>query len=151
MHFYAFNIGDYSSHTSRLTVPEDCAYRRLLDLYYLKERPLKGCVKAVAREIGMSEFLPEIEYVLGNYFAKVNGFWENARCEKEIKVYQGKIKQAKEAGRASGVARRKKGNERAFNGCSTGVQREPNGRPTKQDTRNTTFAANSDVIPFEDV
>ena len=53
MHYFQFNIGDYASHTSRLTLLEDLAYRRMLDLYYLNEQPLNGCVTDVARELGL--------------------------------------------------------------------------------------------------
>jgi hypothetical protein len=55
MHFYSFNIGDYISHTRHLTVIEDCAYRRLLDLYYLHEQPLNECSTTVARAINMRD------------------------------------------------------------------------------------------------
>ena len=42
MNYYPFHIGDYASHTRHLTLMEDLAYRRLLDLYYLHERPLNA-------------------------------------------------------------------------------------------------------------
>ena len=64
MHYYQFNIGDYASHTSRLSLMEDLAYRRLLDLYYLNEQPFNECLTDVAREIGMPEHKDEITYIL---------------------------------------------------------------------------------------
>ncbi len=68
MHYFQFNIGDYASHTSRLTPLEDLAYRRMLDLYYLNEQPLNGCVTDVAREIGLSDHAGSVEYVLSKFF-----------------------------------------------------------------------------------
>ena len=53
MNYYSFHIGDYASHTRGLTLIEDLAYRRILDLYYLSESPLFGEYDLVARKIGM--------------------------------------------------------------------------------------------------
>ena len=55
MHYYQFNIGDYASHTRHLDLLEDLAYRRILDLYYLHERPLNGDATLVAKQIGMRD------------------------------------------------------------------------------------------------
>jgi len=84
MHYYQFNIGDYHSHTSRLSNIEDLAYRRLLDLYYLKERPFSGCSTDVAREVGLTNHQEEVDYVLSKYFPECGGEWINNRAEKEI-------------------------------------------------------------------
>ena len=101
MHYYQFNIGDYVSHTSRLSLLEDLAYRRLLDLYYLNERPFNGCSTDVAREIGMVDKLESVEFVLKKYFSRETGEWVNSRAEKEIAAYQSKQKSAKRAGIAN--------------------------------------------------
>lgn len=131
MHYYQFNIGDYSSHTSRLNLYEDLAYRRLLDLYYLNERPFNGCSTDVAREIGMLDSLGDVEYVLNKFFTEKNNEWHNKRCDREIKVYQAKQKTAKKAGVASGIARKKKGTtvERPLNGKGTDVEPNINHKP----------------------
>jgi len=42
MHYFNFNIGDYASHTRHLSLMEDLAYRRLIDAYYLAEKPFTG-------------------------------------------------------------------------------------------------------------
>ena len=131
MHYYQFNIGDYSSHTSRLNLYEDLAYRRLLDLYYLTERPFNGCSKDVAREIGMLDSLGDVEYVLNKFFTEKNGVWSNKRCDADIKAYQAKQKSAKKAGIASGIARKKKGTtvERPLNTKGTDVEPTNNHKP----------------------
>ena len=132
MHYYQFNIGDYSSHTSRLSLMEDLAYRRLLDLYYLTEQPFNECLTSVAREIGMPEHREEIEYILNKFFALDDGLWVQNRADKEIKVYQSKRKQQSKAGKASAEARKTKASEQTSNDRSTNVQ--PN---IKQETLNT--------------
>lgn len=136
MHYYQFNIGDYASHTSRLSIHEDIAYRRLLDLYYLNERPLNGCSTDVAREIGMLDSLGDVEYILGKFFEKDGELWRNKRCDGDIKAYQGKRKSASNAGKASAEARRGKAKEQALNDRSTDVQPTINHKPgsSKQET-----------------
>ena len=122
MHYYQFNIGDYSSHTSRLSLIEDLAYRRLLDLYYLNERPFNACSTTVARDIGLLDHLQEVEYVLTKFFVEEDGYLVNKRADKEIKAYQDKQKSASKAGKASAKARQSKASEQAFNDRSTTVQ-----------------------------
>lgn len=131
MHYYQFNIGDYSSHTQRLSIYEDIAYRRLLDLYYLSEQPLNGCSTDVAREIGMLDSLGDVEYVLNKFFTEKNGAWHNKRCDNEIKAYRNKKKAAKKAGIASGKARKAKRTtvEQPLNEKGTGVEPTINHKP----------------------
>jgi uncharacterized protein YdaU (DUF1376 family) len=129
MHYYQFNIGDYASHTSRLSIYEDIAYRRLLDLYYLNERPLNGCSKTVAREIGMLDSLTDVEYVLDKFFTKDGNEWVNKRCESDIRLYQNKRDSASKAGKASAEARKIKASEQTFNDRSTDVQPTNNHKP----------------------
>ncbi len=131
MHYYQFNIGDYSSHTSRLSPIEDLSYRRLLDLYYLNERPFNGCSTDVARDIGLVEYQQEVDYILTKFFPKEGDLWTNKRAEVEIIAYKNKQKQQSEAGKKSAEARRIKGSTLNSNGRSTGVQRDSNGRSTK--------------------
>ena len=68
MHFYSFNIGDYMSHTVHLSLMEDLAYRRCLDIYYLHEKPLPEDATEVARLIRMPEHKPEVVQVLKEFF-----------------------------------------------------------------------------------
>lgn len=126
MHYYQFNIGDYASHTARLSPMEDLAYRRMLDLYYLNERPLNGCSADVAREIGLADFSSDVEYILNKFFTKVDDTFTQKRVDNEIAAYQKKRKQAAKAGRASAKAR-----QRTFNGRSTDAQQDDNDRATK--------------------
>lgn len=127
MFYYQFNIGDYTSHTARLSLMEDLAYRRMIDLYYLHERPLSECSDDVARDIGMREHLAEVEYVLSKFFQKTDQGYANKRIDKEIKAYKNKIRQAQEAGRASAEARARKALERE-------AKRKSNDRSTDSST-----------------
>jgi uncharacterized protein YdaU (DUF1376 family) len=121
MYYYQFNIGDYASHTQRLSLLEDLAYRRLLDEYYLHERPFNSGLTSVARQIGMREHENEVQFVLESFFHLTDDGWINVRADKEIAHFKGKIEQASRAGKASA--------ERRNNGRSTDVQLTNNQEP----------------------
>jgi uncharacterized protein YdaU (DUF1376 family) len=121
MHYYQFNIGDYASHTRNLSLLEDLAYRRLLDEYYLHERPFNECPATVARQIGMRDQESEVKYVLETFFVLGEHGWENKRAEEEIVKFRAKSESASKAGKASA--------ERRFNARSTDIQPTNNQEP----------------------
>jgi len=121
MHYYQFNIGDYLSHTKHLDLMEDLAYRRLLDLYYLHERPLNSGIASVARQIGMRDHENEVKSVLEEFFHLSDDGWINHRADKEIKHFHSKIDQASRAGKASA--------KRRMSARSTDVQLTNNHKP----------------------
>tara|TARA_R110000787_G_scaffold275132_1_gene383563 strand:- start:451 stop:1305 length:855 start_codon:yes stop_codon:yes gene_type:complete len=135
MHYFQFNIGDYASHTSRLTPLEDLAYRRMLDLYYLNEQPLNGCVTDVAREVGLSEHVNAVEYILSKFFNKTETGFSQKRIDLEIKKYKSNAKNKSKAGKASAKARQAKasskvaGAEQTLNTTSTDEQLNINHKP----------------------
>ena len=106
MHFYSFNIGDYMSHTVHLSLMEDLAYRRCLDIYYLHEKPLPEDATEVARLIRMPEQKAEVVQVLEEFFTHdVGTGYVHKRTVEEITKYQAKIQAASRAGKASALAR----------------------------------------------
>lgn len=135
MHYFQFNIGDYASHTSRLTPLEDLAYRRMLDLYYLNEQPLNGCVADVARELGLSEHVNEVKYVLNKFFTESETGFSQKRIDLEIKKYKSNHKGKIKAGKASAKARAAKalkvvtGVEQVLNTSSTNDELNINHKP----------------------
>ena len=121
MHYFPFNIKDYASHTSHLSNLEDLAYRRLLEQYYLSERPLNAGVTTLARLIRMKDNVDEVKEVLEEFFTLTEEGWINDRALKEIELYHSKIEQASRAGKASA--------ERRSNARSTDVQPTNNHKP----------------------
>jgi len=99
MHYYQFHIGDYKSHTHHLSLLEDLAYRRLLDFYFLHEKPIKH--RDVARQIGMREHEEDVMTVLNEFFISTEHGFVSPRADKEIKQY----KEFAEAGKR-GAAKR---------------------------------------------
>jgi uncharacterized protein YdaU (DUF1376 family) len=121
MNYYQFHIGDYASQTRHLSPIEDIAYRRILDVYYLHERPLNAGLTSVARQINMREYEEQIKIVLTEFFTLTDDGWVNQRADQEIQQYRAKIEQASRAGKASA--------ERRFNAGSTDVQPTINHKP----------------------
>lgn len=149
MHYYQFNIGDYASHTSRLTPIEDIAYRRMLDLYYLNEQPLNGCSMEVSREIGMIDHIKSVEYVLAKFFTKNENVFMQKRIDLEIKKYKSNAKNKSKAGKASAKARQVKassvvtGVEQVLNTTPTNVEQNINHKPL---TINHKPLSNKDIV-----
>ena len=149
MHYFQFNIGDYASHTSRLTPLEDLAYRRMLDLYYLNEQPLNGCVTDVARELGLSEHVNEVKYVLSKFFTETEVGFSQKRIDLEIKKYKSNHKSKIKAGKASAKARQVKASskvtpvEQPLNTTSTDEQLNSNHKPL---TINQEPVSNKDLV-----
>ncbi len=108
MHYYQFNIGDYTSHTNYLSLLEDLAYRRLLDAYYLAESPFPDDPKQVARKIGMRDNIGEVESVLSDFFDIENGFYHHKRVDEEIRLYHEKAVTARANGKKGGRPKKSK-------------------------------------------
>lgn len=122
MHYFQFNIGDYASHTRHLSPMEDLAYRRLLDLYYLKDGQVYGDEAEVARQVGLREYVQEVKQVLQDFFClDADDRWSHARCDAEIAHFRQKSEKASNAGKASA--------QRRSNVRSTDVQPTNNQQP----------------------
>ena len=122
MNYYPFHLGDYAAHTSHLEPLEDLAYRRMLDLYYLRESALPQEPAEVARLIRMRSNVAEVEAVLREFFTNNDGDgWVHVRCEAEISKMQDKQAKAK-ASAAASVKARSTNAQRTLNERSTDVE-----------------------------
>jgi len=95
MHYYQFNIGDYQSHTSHLSIEEDLAYRRMLDWCYLHERALPKDSKQIARLIRMPSHSECIATVLQEFFVESNDGYVSTRVDQEINRVNEKAEKAR--------------------------------------------------------
>jgi uncharacterized protein YdaU (DUF1376 family) len=100
MHYYQFNIGDYKSHTEHLSETEDLCYRRLLDWYYLHEKPLPLDQAEIGRFIRMRTHCECIANVLREYFEETKNGWIHHRADREIQKTGEKSKKAKDSAQA---------------------------------------------------
>lgn len=105
MNYYPFHIGDYLVHTAHLGCLEDIAYRRLLDLYYLREAPIPEC--DAARLVRMLDHADVVEAVLREFFVLDDGVWRHGRCDEEIAKMTDKRDKAKASAAASWASRSK--------------------------------------------
>ena len=142
MHYYQFNIGDYASHTRHLTLLEDLAYRRLLDAYYLQERPLNSGLTSVARQINMRDHEVEVKAVLEEFFELTDDGWVSRRADREIEHYKAKREQASRAGKASA--------ERRSHARSTDVQLTNNQEPITREKQSRGTRLSQDWKPSEE-
>jgi len=100
MLWFKFHIGDYITHTTYLADAEDLAYRRLLDLYYMSERPIPLDTPSVARKIRID--LDITESVLAEFFEKDVDGYRNSRCDVEIAKYQHQVENNRQLGKRGG-------------------------------------------------
>lgn len=129
MNYYQFHLGDYAAHTRHLSLMEDLAYRRMIDLYYTNEEPLPLDVERIARLVGMRDHMQEISDVLSDFFVKSEGGYINSRCDKEIEAYRAKADRARSANKARW--NQEKSNDRLKSDVESDVNLEENQIPTK--------------------
>ena len=108
MNYYPFHLGDYATHTAHLDMLEDLAYRRLLDLYYLREAPIPADVQEAARLIRMKAQSEYVEAVLREFFELSEDGWRHGRCDEELARMQDKQAKARASAEASVKARQAK-------------------------------------------
>lgn len=100
MNYYPHHIGDYTSMTAHLSWTEDLAYRRLLDIYYRREKPIPAGIPEVCRLVRATEKheCDAVELVLREYFELRPTGWHKDRCDDEI----ARMQKAAEAARTNG-------------------------------------------------
>jgi uncharacterized protein YdaU (DUF1376 family) len=85
---------------------EDLAYRRLLDLYYMRELPLPADIETTAKLVRMRSMFGDVASVLREFFTLTEAGWTHSRCDSEIAKMQDKQEKARASGIASANARR---------------------------------------------
>ena len=111
MHYYQFNIGDFSLHTNHLTLEEEAVYRRLLDFYYDTELPIPIETHPVIRRLRLGLYEPTVDVILHEFFAKEADGWHNLRADIEIADYHAKGKTARENGSKGGRPKKNSGSK----------------------------------------
>lgn len=126
MNYYPFHIGDYLARTAHLEPMEDLAYRRMIDLYYLREKQLPCNPEDVAKLIRMRGQLETVNAVLSEFFTVTESGWSHPRCDYEISEAQSKRSKAQ----ASAAKRWKcDGNANAEPSHAEGNAPNPNPNP----------------------
>jgi len=94
MNWYKFHLGDYITQTAHLSDAEDLCYRRLLDLYYMTEKPLQANIEWLAKRTRLDTDI--VEFVVNDYFELREDGYHNNRCDEEIAKYQAQVSTNKE-------------------------------------------------------
>ena len=113
MNYYEHHLGDYDGATAHLSWLEDCAYRRLICLYYRTEAPIPADLKQACRLVRASG-KPErdaVEQVLSEFFALRDDGWHNARCDEDIASFHD-TEPEREAKRENAKERQRRSRER---------------------------------------
>jgi uncharacterized protein YdaU (DUF1376 family) len=122
--WYKFHLGDYITHTLHLSDAEDLAYRRLLDLYYMSEKPIPLDTESVSRKIRLD--LDITESVLGEFFEHTENGYRNPRCDAEIAKYQHQVENNRQLGKRGGRPKK----------TESETETKPNTNPNRNRNRN---------------
>jgi uncharacterized protein YdaU (DUF1376 family) len=104
VNYYKHHIGDYKAATAHLTLIEHGAYRQLLDMYYLDEKPIPLETQVVFRRLcaRTQEEQTAVETVLREFFEETKNGWMHKRCESELSQYSAKADANRENGKRGG-------------------------------------------------
>ena len=135
MHYYQFNIGDYKSHTEHLSEMEDLTYRRMLDWYYLHEKPFPCDYGEIARLIRMRSHIDCIAVVLHEFFEVTEDGWIHHRANAEIAKAGDKSTKASQSAKARWSKKSNKNKDLSDDANALRTQSESN---ATQDTEHIT-------------
>lgn len=98
MNFYKHHLGDYEADTAHLSWDEDAAYRRLLSLYYRREKPIPASITEACRLVRAKKKNEQeaVKAVLDEFFICCEDGWRNKRCDQEIAAANGSTEQNSE-------------------------------------------------------
>lgn len=113
MNYYPHHIGDYITATAHLSMLEDGAYRRLLDLYYSTEKALPLDRKALYRlaRARTEEEQEAVDIVIEEFFSDTEDGWFHSRCDEEIEKARVLAERARANGKKGGRPSKSKPSE----------------------------------------
>jgi uncharacterized protein YdaU (DUF1376 family) len=97
MNYYEHHLGDYMRDTAHLSLLEDGAYRRLLDAYYTREKPLPADLRDCCK-LARATTKPErdaVAYVLREFFERRDDGHHQKRADEEIARFRSKSEKAR--------------------------------------------------------
>ena len=122
MHYYKFNIADWSLSTGHLDLEEEAIYFRLINHYYDTQAPIPLETHSVFRRLRLAS-QEKANSILAEFFVKTDKGWEHNRCEKVLKEYRKTAKKNKVNGA--------KGGRPSNRAASSITQTEPSGLPNE--------------------
>jgi len=135
MHYYKFNIADWSLGTSHLSLEEEAIYFRLINHYYDTESPIPLETQSVFRKLRFGS-CPDIGLsILNEFFKKTEKGFVHVRCEEMLKEYRKTVNKNKRNGAKGGRPPKDAGSsqsEEEPSGLSVGTQPEPKHNPNQE-------------------
>ena len=109
MNYYKRHLGDYARDTAHLSMAEDGAYNRMLDLYYASERPLPADKKDLYRKLRARSKVEQeaVDVCLQDFFSLQDDGYHNTRCDEEIAAMHDKAKTNRANGKGGGRPKKK--------------------------------------------
>jgi uncharacterized protein YdaU (DUF1376 family) len=122
LNYYPHHIGDYAKDTAHLSMHEDGAYRRLLDLYYSTEKPLPTDHAKLYRLVRAftKQDKQAVDTMLAEFFSKQDDGYRHKRCDAELAKAHAKSEKARES---AGKRWQSDGNANAYANASTDAMR----------------------------
>jgi uncharacterized protein YdaU (DUF1376 family) len=96
LNYYEHHLGDYAKDAGHLTMTEEGAYRRLLDAYYIREKPLPADPRECCK-LARASAKPDrdaVSYVLREFFELRDDGYHQGRADAEIARFQDKQRKA---------------------------------------------------------
>lgn len=106
MHYYKFNIPDWTLHTAHLSLVEEAVYRRLIDHYYDTESPIPEETQSVFRRLRLASESVVADAILREFFLLTDAGWRHKRCDAEILEFHKKAGTNRENGKNGGRPRK---------------------------------------------
>lgn len=135
MHYYKFNIADWSLGTSHLSLVEEAIYFRLINFYYDTEQPIPLETQSVFRRLRMGSESVVAQQIIDEFFVKTDSGYIHERCDKIIAEYKKTEKKNKKNGAKGGRPRKDaacKETQEKPSGLSVGTQEEPKHNPNQE-------------------
>jgi uncharacterized protein YdaU (DUF1376 family) len=103
VNYYEHHLGDYMRDAAHLSLMEEGVYRRLIDAYYVHERPLPLDIRQCKKLARVSRNPAEhraVEMVLRLFFVEAPDGYHQKRCDEEIQKFRAKSESARNSANA---------------------------------------------------
>ena len=98
MHYYQFEIKEWQSNTSHLSLEEEAIYLRLINWYYDSEKPIPKDTATLFRKLRIVEQCDIAQMILVEFFTPLEtGEWIHKRCDKAINAFKNKSNKARDS------------------------------------------------------
>jgi uncharacterized protein YdaU (DUF1376 family) len=135
MHYYKFNIADWSLGTAHLSLVEEAIYFRLINFYYDSESPIPLETQSVFRRLRMASESVAAQQIIEEFFTKTERGYIHERCDVLLKEYRKTAKNNRANGAKGGRPKKDAASEETKpkpSGLSPATESEPTHNPNQE-------------------